>query len=149
MGIIKEFKEFAVRGNVIDLAVGVVIGAAFGKIVGSLVSDILMPPIGKLTGGISFSERFVTLDGETYASIEEATKAGAAVLSYGRFIDAVIQFVIVAFAVFLVIRQLNKLTKKPDAPPPATTRDCPKCISAIQKKATRCAFCTAEIVPVP
>lgn len=148
MGLVKEFKDFAVRGNVIDLAVGVVIGAAFGKIVGSLVSDILMPPIGMLTGGITFSEKFLALDGQTYASIEEATKAGAAVLTYGRFIDAIIQFLIVAFAIFLVIRQINKLTKKPDAPPPATTRDCPKCLSAIQKKATRCAYCTAEIVPV-
>lgn len=149
MGLVKEFKDFAVRGNVIDLAVGVVIGAAFGKIVGSLVSDILMPPIGMLTGGITFSEKFLALDGKTYASIEEATKAGAAVLTYGRFIDAIIQFLIVAFAIFMVIRQINKLTKKPDAPPPATTRDCPKCLSAIQKRATRCAFCTAEIVPVP
>lgn len=148
MGIIKEFKDFAVRGNVIDLAVGVVIGAAFGKIVGSLVSDILMPPIGKLTGGITFSEKFVSLDGGSYATIEEATKAGAAVLSYGRFIDAIIQFVIVAIAIFIVIRQINKLTKKPDAPPPATTRDCPKCLSAIQKKATRCAFCAADIAAV-
>jgi large conductance mechanosensitive channel len=115
----KDFKEFAMRGNVIDLAVGVVIGAAFGKIVTSLVNDIIMPPIGFITGGIDFSNLFVALDGKEYGSLAEATKAGAATLNYGIFVNVIIQFIIIAFALFLVVRQVNKLVAKPPGPPPA------------------------------
>jgi large conductance mechanosensitive channel len=115
----KEFKEFAMRGNVIDLAVGVVIGAAFGKIVTSLVEDIIMPPIGYLTGGIDFSSLFVALNGEAYPSLDAAKKAGAATLNYGVFINVVIQFLIIAFALFLVVRQINKLVKPAPAAPAA------------------------------
>jgi large conductance mechanosensitive channel len=119
----KEFKEFAMRGNVIDLAVGVVIGAAFGKIVTSLVEDIIMPPIGYITGGIDFSSLFVALNGQAYASLDAAKKAGAATLNYGVFINVVIQFLIVAFALFLIVRQINKLVKpNPAAPPPPPSK---------------------------
>ena len=121
--MLKEFREFAMRGSVIDLAVGVIIGAAFGKIVTSLVNDIIMPPIGLLLGGVDFSNFFITLSGGEYASLAEAQEAGAATLNYGLFINTVIQFLIVAFAIFLVIKQINRLRRKQDeapaeAPPP-------------------------------
>jgi large conductance mechanosensitive channel len=118
----KDFKEFAMRGNVIDLAIGVVIGAAFGKIVTSLVEDIIMPPIGFLTGGIDFSSLFVALNGEAYPSLDAAKKAGAATLNYGVFINVVIQFLIIAFALFLVVRQINKLAKPTAATPAPPTK---------------------------
>ncbi len=117
----KEFKAFAMRGSVVDLAVGVIIGAAFGKIVTSLVDDIIMPPIGRLTGGIDFKEKFLALDGETYANLTAAKEAGAATLNYGMFINVIIQFLIIAFALFLVVRQINKLLKPTAAVPPPPT----------------------------
>jgi large conductance mechanosensitive channel len=142
----KEFKEFAMRGNVVDMAVGIVIGAGFGKIVSSFVSDILMPPIGLLMGRVDFSNLYLNLSGQQFASLAEAKKAGAATINYGMFLNTVLDFVIVAFAVFLLIQQLNKLTKKP-APlsGPPTTKDCPYCLSTIAIKATRCPNCTSEL----
>jgi large conductance mechanosensitive channel len=144
MGVVKEFKEFAVKGNVVDLAVGVIIGAAFGKIVTSLVQDLIMPPIGKLTGGLNFTSMFYDMSGGNYPSLEAAKAAGAATINYGAFIQAVVDFVIVAFVIFLVIKQINKL-KAP--PPPADTRECPHCLTKIPKKAKRCAACTSEVSP--
>lgn len=139
----KEFKEFAMRGNVIDLAVGLIIGAGFGKIISSFVSDILMPPIGLLLGKVDFSNLFITLSGSVQPTVEAAKAAGAVTLNYGLFLNTVIDFAIVAFAVFMVIRQVNQWTKKPAAAP--TTKDCPYCYSAIALKATRCPNCTSEI----
>ena len=143
--MLKEFKEFALRGNVLDMAVGIIIGAAFGKIVNSLVSDVMMPPLGLLLGQVDFSNLFVSLSGASYVSLAEAQKAGAPTLNYGLFINNVINFVIVAFAVFMLVRQFNRLTKKPDAPPAPTARDCPYCLSSIPIKATRCPQCTSEV----
>jgi large conductance mechanosensitive channel len=142
--MLKEFKDFAMRGNVIDMAVGIVIGAAFGKIVASFVKDIIMPPIGLLLGGVDFSSLFVNLSGKTYATLAEAGKAGAPTLNYGLFINTVIDFVIIAFAIFIVIKQMNRLKK---APPPAdpTEKDCPYCLSKIPIKATKCAHCTSDV----
>lgn len=114
--MLKEFKEFAMRGNVIDLAVGVVIGAAFGKIVSSLVADVIMPPIGWLTGGVDFSDLFVALDGEAYDSLAKAQEAGAPTINYGLFVNAIVQFLIIAFALFLIIKQINRLVKPAPAP---------------------------------
>jgi large conductance mechanosensitive channel len=143
----KEFKEFAMRGNVLDMAVGIIIGAAFGRIVSSMVDDILMPPIGKLLGGVDFSNFFVSLNGETYPSLAAAKAAGAATINYGVFVNAVINFLIVAFAIFLLVRQVNRLQKPAPAPAPAapTTKDCPFCASAIPIKATRCPNCTSQL----
>ncbi len=131
MGMLKEFKDFAVKGNAIDMAVGIIIGAAFGKIVSSLVNDVIMPPIGTLIGGMDFSSLAIQLNEET-------------AINYGVFINAVLDFVIVAFAIFLVVRWINRLKK---APPPAdpTTKDCPACCSTIPIKATRCPHCTSEL----
>jgi large conductance mechanosensitive channel len=146
----KEFKEFAMRGNVVDMAVGIIIGGAFGTIVQSLVADVLMPPIGMLLGGVDFSNFFLTLKEGTaagpYASLAAAQEAGAVVISYGVFVNAVISFLIVAFAVFLLIRGINRLQREQEAPPPEpTTRECPFCISAIPIQATRCPHCTSEL----
>ena len=141
----KEFRDFAVRGNVIDLAVGIIIGAAFGKIVTSLVNDILMPPLGVILGKVDFSNLYINLSGKAYASLTEAKAAGAATINYGLFINNIIDFVIVAFAVFLLIRQVNKLTAKPAPPAAPSTKDCPYCASAIPIKATRCPQCTSEL----
>jgi large conductance mechanosensitive channel len=142
--MIKEFKEFAMRGNVLDMAVGIIIGAAFGQIVTSFVQDVLMPPIGRLLGHVDFSNLFVNLSGTHYPTIASAKAAGAATLNYGLFLNTIINFMIVAFAVFLLVRQVNRLAPKP-APAPAATRDCPYCLSAIPKKATKCAHCTSEL----
>jgi large conductance mechanosensitive channel len=142
----KEFKEFAMRGNVLDMAVGIIIGAAFGQIVTSFVQDVLMPPIGRLLGHVDFSNLFVNLSGTHYPTIAAAKAAGAATLNYGLFLNTIINFMIVAFAVFLLVRQVNRLAPKP-APAPAATRDCPYCLSAIPLKATRCAHCTSELLP--
>lgn len=147
MGMLKEFKEFAMRGNVVDLAVGVIIGAAFGKIVSSLVGDVIMPPIGKLMGNVNFGDLFISLDPEKTAgitSLAKAKEAGAAVIAYGSFINTVLDFVIVAFCIFLLVKAINQL-KKPPAAGPATTKECPFCISTIPIKATRCAHCTSEL----
>jgi large conductance mechanosensitive channel len=148
--MLKEFKEFAMRGNVVDMAVGIIIGAAFGTIVKSLVADILMPPIGLLLGNVDFSNLFVVLkQGATvgpYAALADAQKAGAVTINYGMFINTIISFLIVAFAVFLIIRQINRLKRQeevPEAEP--TTKECPHCLSTIPSKATRCAYCTAEL----
>lgn len=147
--MLKEFKEFAMRGNVVDMAVGIIIGGAFGTIVKSLVSDVIMPPIGLLLGGVDFSDLFITLkDGATipapYASLEAAQQAGAVIVSYGLFINSVISFTIVAFAMFLLIKALSKVQSE-KAPAPVTTKDCPVCFSAIPLKAKRCPCCTSEI----
>jgi large conductance mechanosensitive channel len=142
--MLKEFKEFALRGNVIDLAVGVVIGAAFGKIVASFVSDLLMPPIGLLLGRIDFSSLFINLSERSYASLQEAKAAGAPVISYGVFIQAVLDFVLIALAVFFLVRQFNRLRRQEPAPTP-TTKECQYCASMIALKATRCPHCTSEL----
>jgi len=140
----KEFKDFAMRGNVIDMAVGIVIGGAFGKIVSSFVTDVVMPPIGMLTGGVDFSNWFVDLSGQGHATLAAAKAAGAATVNVGVFLNTVVDFVIVAFAIFMVVRQMNKLKQQP---PPAdpTTRDCPQCLMTVPLKATRCGHCTASI----
>ncbi|MFN2269588.1 MAG: large conductance mechanosensitive channel protein MscL [Anaerolineae bacterium] len=140
----KEFKTFITRGNVIDLAVGVIIGAAFGKIVTSFVNDILMPPIGLLLGSVNFTNLFITLSGEAYATLEEAQAAGAATINYGVFINTIIDFLIVAFVIFLLIKQVNRM-RQPAPPAEPTTKECPYCLSAIPIKATRCPHCTSEI----
>jgi large conductance mechanosensitive channel len=142
--MIKEFKEFAMRGNVLDMAVGIVIGAAFGQIVTSFVQDVLMPPIGRLLGHVDFSNLFLNLSGTHYPTIAAAKAAGAATLNYGLFLNTVINFLIVAFAVFLLVRQVNRLAPKP-APAPAATRDCPYCLIAVPAGATKCGHCTSEL----
>jgi large conductance mechanosensitive channel len=146
----KEFKEFAMRGNVLDMAVGIIIGAAFGTIVTSLVSDIIMPPIGLLLGNVDFANLFVTLkQGATagpYATLADAQAASAVTINYGLFINKIISFLIVAFSVFLLIKGMNKLKRQEEAPPAEpTTKECPYCYSTISIKATRCAHCTAQI----
>jgi len=147
--MLKEFKEFAVKGNMLDMAVGVIIGAAFGKIISSLVSDVLMPPIGLLTGKVDFSSLFVSLDGNHYATLAEAKKAAAATLNYGVFINVVIEFLIVAFAVFLLVKQVNRLREPAAAPPPPAppTKGCPYCTLEIPLKAVKCPQCTAQLNP--
>ncbi len=142
----KEFKAFIMRGNVIDLAVAVVIGGAFGAIVTSFVQDIIMPPIGLLLGKVDFSNLFISLDGQEYASLAAAKEAGAATLNYGLFINTLINFIIIALAIFLVIRAINRLTmKKAEAPAEPTTKDCPYCATAIPIKASRCPNCTSQL----
>ena len=148
--MLKEFKEFAMRGNVLDMAVGIIIGAAFGTIINSLVADVIMPPIGMLLGNIDFSNLFAVLkEGKVaapYASLAAAKEAGAVTINYGLFINTIITFLIVAFAVFLLIRNVNKLAKLQDAPSPVpTTKECPYCLSTIPIKATRCGHCTSEL----
>ncbi len=144
--MLKEFREFAMRGNVVDMAVGIIIGAAFGKIVSSLVADIIMPPIGVLLGGVDFSEIYVNLSDGEFATLAAAQEAGAATMNFGIFINTVIDFVIVAFAIFMVIRAMNNMKRKEEAPPAEpTTKDCPHCLSEIPIKATRCAHCTADL----
>ena len=142
----KEFKEFAMRGNVLDMAVGIIIGAAFGRIITSLVNDVIMPPIGLLLGRVDFSSLFINLSGTPYASLADAKKAGAAVIGYGAFLNTILDFVVVAFVIFLLIRQVNKMKKEP-APAAATTKECPYCLSVIPIKATRCGHCTAQLPP--
>jgi len=141
----KEFKEFAMRGNVLDMAVGIVIGAAFGQIVTSFVQDVLMPPIGTLLGHVDFSNLFVSLSGTHYDTVAAAKAAGAATLNYGLFLNTVINFLIVAFAVFLLVRQVNRFTAKPAPVAAPTTRDCPYCLTPVPLKATKCAHCTSEL----
>ena len=144
MGFISEFKQFAVKGNVIDMAVGIIIGAAFGSIVNSLVKDIIMPPIGMLMGGINFADMFFALDGKTYATLAEAQTAAAPTINYGLFINAVISFLIVALAVFMLIRQVNALKKQP-APPEPNSKECPYCKESIPKAAVKCSHCTSDL----
>jgi large conductance mechanosensitive channel len=144
--MLKEFRAFIMRGNVLDLAVAVIIGAAFGAIVNSLVKDLLTPIIGLLLGKADFSNLFVSLSGGSYATLADAQAVGAVTLNYGLFLNAVINFLIVAFAIFLIVRQANRMKKQPETPPAApTTRDCPYCLSTIPIKATRCAHCTSQL----
>ena len=144
MGIFSEFKEFAVKGNVVDLAVGFILGVAFSKIVTSLVNDVIMPPIGMLLGGVNFSDLFITLNGQSYASIVEAKAAGAPVIAYGSFINTIIEFLIVALALFFVIKGINKMKReKPPAEP--NTKECPFCKESIPKEAVRCSHCTSDL----
>jgi large conductance mechanosensitive channel len=143
--MLKEFKAFVLRGNVVDLAIGVIIGAAFGKIVSSFVGDVLMPPIGLLLGKAEFSNLFINLSGQNYPTVAAAKAAGAPTLNYGAFLQTIVDFVIVAFAVFLVIKQVNRLV--PPAQPAPATRPCPLCLSNIPLRATRCAHCTSEVNP--
>ena len=144
MGFIGEFKEFAMKGNVLDMAVGIIIGAAFGSIVNSLVKDVIMPPVGMIMGGINFADLFIVLDGKTYASLAAAQAAAAPTINYGLFINAVINFLIVALAIFMLIRQVNAAKKKP-APPEPNKKDCPYCKESIPKAATRCSHCTSDL----
>lgn len=141
--MLKEFKEFAMRGNVLDMAVGIILGVAFGKIVTSFVNDILMPPIGLLLGRVDFSNLFLDLSGRGYATLAEAQAAAAPTLNYGVFFNHVLDFVIVAFAIFLLVRRVNRQRREPPAEP--TTRECPFCVSTISLRATRCPHCTAQL----
>lgn len=143
--MLKEFKEFAMKGNVMDMAVGIIIGAAFGRIVTSLVNDIIMPPIGLLLGRVDFNSLFLNISGTSYPTLATAKAHSAATINYGTFVNTVIDFLIVAFAIFLVVKQINRWTKKPGPPPEVTTKNCPYCLSAIPLKATKCAFCTAQV----
>ena len=148
--MLKEFKEFAMKGNVLDMAVGIVIGAAFGTIIGSLVADVIMPPIGLLLGNVDFSNLFLVLkEGKVagpYASLAAARAAGAVSMNIGVFINTIINFIILAFAIFLLIRSVNQLKRKEEAPPAVlTTKECPHCLSTIPIKATRCGHCTSEL----
>ena len=146
MSMMKEFKEFAMKGNVMDMAIGIIIGAAFGKIVSSFVSDILMPPLGLLLGNSDFTNKFLTLKGTVLETLEAAKEAGSVTLTYGVFINTLIDFLIIAFAIFIMVRQINRMKRKPEAaPPPPNTKDCPFCFSVIPIKAVRCGHCTSEL----
>lgn len=144
-GFLHEFKKFAMRGNVIDLAVGVIIGGAFGKIVTSVVNDVLMPLIGLVIGKVDFKKLFIPLDGKEYPNIEAAAAAKAPILAYGSFLQNVLDFVIIAFVIFLMVRQLNKMAKPQGAPATPSTKDCPFCFSVIPLKANRCPHCTSQL----
>lgn len=145
MSLAEDFKKFAMRGNVMDMAVGVIIGGAFGKIVTSVVNDIVMPPVGMLLGNVDFSNLFISLNGKEYATLEAAKKAGAPVLAYGSFMNTVIDFLILAFIIFMMIRQINKLTPAPAPKPEPEPRLCPYCKSEIADDATRCPHCTSHL----
>ena len=144
--MLKDFKDFIMRGNVLDMAVGVIIGGAFGKIVSSLVGDVLMPPIGRLMGGVDFSNLFINLSSTAYTTLKDAQAAGAPTVNYGIFLNNIINFLIVAVTIFILIRQVSKLTPKPVTAPAAapTTKSCRFCLSVVPLKATRCAYCTSE-----
>jgi large conductance mechanosensitive channel len=144
MSFFGEFKEFAMHGNVIDMAVGIIIGAAFGKIITSFVNDIIMPPLGIMIGNADFTNLYVTLKGETYPSLAAAQAAGAVTINYGLFINNIINFIIVALAIFIVIRQMNSMKRK-EEPAPAPTKQCPYCLSTIPLKAVRCPNCTSTL----
>ena len=143
--MLTEFKEFAMRGNVLDMAIGIIIGAAFGKIVSSFVSDILMPPIGLVLGRVNFADLFVNLSDKPVATLAEAKAAGAATINYGVFLNTVIDFVIVAFVIFLLVRQINRLKRQGEAPPAPAARECPHCAMMIPVKARRCPQCTSDL----
>ena len=144
--MLKDFRNFVMRGNVLDLAVAVIIGAAFGAIVSSFVKDILMPPIGLLLGRVDFANLFISLSGESYSSLAAAQAAGAPTINYGVFINTIINFIIVAFAIFLVVRLASNLSKpKEEAPAAPTTKECPHCLSTVPLKATRCMYCTSDL----
>lgn len=144
--MLKEFKEFAMKGNVLDMAIGIIIGAAFGKIVTSFVNDVLMPPIGKLMGKVDFANLYYNLSGGSYKSLAEAKAAGAATVNYGIFLNTIFDFLIVAFVIFLLVRQVNKMrAPKPEPPAAPTTKECNYCASTIPIKAVRCPQCTSEL----
>ena len=140
----KDLKAFILRGSVLDLAIGIIVGAAFGKIVTSLVNDVIMPPIGLLLGKVDFSSFFINLSGKSYDSLAAAKQAGAATINYGMFVNTILDFLIVAVVIFFLVRGINKILPKPKAAPPAT-KDCPYCLSSVPVKATRCPHCTSEI----
>ena len=142
--MLKDFKAFVMRGNVLDMAVGIIIGAAFGKIIGSLVEDVIMPPIGVLLGHVDFSNLFFNLSGKDVATVAAAKAAGAATINYGIFLNTVINFLIVAFAIFVIVRMVSRMQKPAPAAAP-TTKDCPYCLSAVPLQATRCGHCTSEL----
>ena len=144
--MLKDFKEFIARGNVVDMAVGIIVGAAFGGIVTSLVNDVVMPPIGVVLGGADFSNLFVSLDWQKYPSLAAAKAAGAPTIAYGAFVNTVINFLIVTFAIFMLVRAVNRLKRPAPAAVP-TTKECPYCFSAIPPRATRCGHCTSELRP--
>jgi len=141
----KEFKEFIMRGSVLDLAIGVIIGGAFGKIVSSLVNDVIMPPIGLLLGKVNFSELYINLSGTDYPSLAAAQEAGAPTLNYGLFLMSIIEFLIIALVIFLIVKQVNRMMKPKEAPAAPATKTCPFCQSEIAIKATRCPHCTSEL----
>jgi len=145
--VLKEFKEFIMRGNVLDLAIAVIVGAAFGGIVSSLVNDVLMPPMGLILGHVDFKDLFLSLNGQTYASLAAAKTAGAPVMAYGQFINTVINFLVISFVVFMVVKQVNRFKKPAPAPAAPATKECPYCASTISVKATRCPQCTSELRP--
>lgn len=145
MGMVKEFRDFAVKGNVMDLAFAVIIGAAFGKIVDSFVKDVLMPPLGLLMGGLDFTNHFVTLKGQKFATLAEAQAAGAVTVNYGMFLNAIVSFLIVTFAIFLVVRRMNATARKEAVAVVATTRACPECMSDIPAEAKRCKYCAVVV----
>ncbi|HSD12870.1 MAG TPA: large conductance mechanosensitive channel protein MscL [Patescibacteria group bacterium] len=138
-----EFKQFAVKGNAIDLAVGVVVGAAFGKIITSLVSDIITPPLSLLVGKVNFASLFINLSGTHYATLDDARKAGAATINYGAFLNNILDFVLISFVIFLLVKSLNRMRR--ETPPPPDSKECPRCLSSVKKAATRCAFCTSDL----
>ena len=144
--MLKEFKAFALRGNMLDMAIGIIMGAAFGRIVTSLVQDIITPPIGLLLGNMDFSSLYINLSGTAYPSLDAAKQAGAATINYGLFLNAVVSFIIVAWAMFMLIKNMNRLRKRAEAAPAVPTKkDCPYCFSSIPIKAIRCPFCTTEL----
>lgn len=141
----KEFKEFAMRGNVLDLAIGIIIGGAFGLIVASFVNDILMPPLGLLLGGMDFKDLFIALNNQSYPSLDAAKKAGAPVIAYGSFLNTVVNFLIVAFAIFVLVKQVNRFMKPVPVPAAPATKECPFCASGIPARASRCPHCTSDL----
>jgi large conductance mechanosensitive channel len=141
----KEFREFAMRGNVLDMAVGIIIGIAFGAIVTSLVNDIIMPPLGLALGRIDFSNLFINLSGGSYTTLAAAKEAGAVTINYGMFVNTVINFIIVAFVLFLIVRSMNRLKRREETPAEPTTKECPFCLSQVPVKATRCPHCTSQL----
>jgi len=141
----KEFKEFIMRGNVLDLAIAVIIGGAFGAIVNSMVNDIVMPPIGLILGHVDFKDLFLSLNGQSYPSLADAKKASAPVLAYGQFLNTVINFLIIAFVIFVIVKQANRFKAPAPPPPPPSTKDCPYCASSIPLKAVRCPQCTSDL----